>query len=77
VETDEPLPDASGDPAPHPEAQALAALACQNVLARRLRDAGLAELMREMEIPLIPVLAAWSAGACASISRPSRVFWTK
>ncbi|SNR75596.1 DNA polymerase I [Humidesulfovibrio mexicanus] len=58
VETDEPLPDASGDPAPHPEAQALAALACQNVLARRLRDAGLAELMRELEIPLIPVLAA-------------------
>jgi len=43
---------------PHPEAQAQAALACLRTLSRRLHDAGLAELMRELETPLIPVLAA-------------------
>ncbi|MHC1751123.1 DNA polymerase [Humidesulfovibrio sp.] len=47
-----------GEGLPHPEAQALAALACLRVLSRRLRDAGLAELLRELETPLIPVLAA-------------------
>lgn len=46
------------EPVPHAEAQALAALACLRVLSRRLKDAGLAELLRELETPLIPVLAA-------------------
>jgi DNA polymerase-1 len=54
-----PLESPEGDePAPHPEAQALAALACARVLSRRLGNAGLAELMRDLETPLIPVLAA-------------------
>lgn len=47
-----------GEGAPHPEAQALAALACLRVLSRRLKDAGLLDLLRELETPLIPVLAA-------------------
>lgn len=47
-----------GDGLPHPEAQALAALACLRVLSRRLKDAGLLDLLRELETPLIPVLAA-------------------
>lgn len=46
------------EPAPHPEAQGLAALACRRALLRRLSGAGLGELMRDLEIPLIPVLAA-------------------
>lgn len=46
------------EPAPHPEAQGQAALACRRTLSRRLRDAGLDALMRDLEIPLIPVLAA-------------------
>ncbi len=50
-----PPPD---EPAPHPEAQALAALACLRVLSRRLKDAGLLDLLRDLETPLIPVLAA-------------------
>jgi DNA polymerase-1 len=43
---------------PPPESLALAALACLRVLDRRVRDAGLADLLRDLEIPLIPVLAA-------------------
>ncbi len=55
----EPMPPMPVDePAPHPEAQALAALSCLRVLSRRLKDAGLLDLMRDLEIPLIPVLAA-------------------
>jgi len=53
-----PLETPEGGPTPHPEAQALAALACLRVLSRRLRDAGLLDLLRELETPLIPVLAA-------------------
>jgi len=48
----------SNEPVPHPEAQALAALACLRVLSRRLTDAGLLDLLRDLETPLIPVLAA-------------------
>jgi len=48
----------NAEPAPHPDAQAQAALACRRALARRLHDAGLDALMRDLEIPLIPVLAA-------------------
>jgi DNA polymerase-1 len=33
-------------------------LACLRMLSRRVRDAGLFELMRDLELPLIPVLAA-------------------
>lgn len=51
---DEPGPDAQ--PAPHPEAQGLAALACLRALSARIERAGLAELMRGLEIPLVPVL---------------------
>ena len=51
---DEPEPDAG--PPPHPEAQGLAALACLRRLAGRVRAAGLADLMRELETPLVPVL---------------------
>jgi DNA polymerase-1 len=43
---------------PHPEDWARAALACRRVLMRRIDGAGLTELMRGLEIPLIPVLAA-------------------
>ncbi len=46
------------EPAPHPDAQGLAALACRRALLRRLSGAGLGDLMRDLEIPLIPVLAA-------------------
>lgn len=42
---------------PHREAQAQAALACMRGFSRRLEAAGLAELMRDVEQPLIPVLA--------------------
>ncbi len=42
---------------PHREAQAQAALACMRGFSRRLQAAGLAELMRDVELPLIPVLA--------------------
>ncbi len=52
---DAPDPDAT-EPAPHPQAQALAALACRRRFLRRLAAAGLAELMRDLELPLIPVL---------------------
>jgi DNA polymerase-1 len=48
----------SDEPVPHAEAQALAALACLRVLSRRLKDAGLLDLLRDLETPLIPVLAA-------------------
>lgn len=51
-------PERGPEGAPHPDAQAQAALACLRVLSRRLKDAGLAELMRDLETPLIPVLAA-------------------
>ena len=47
----------SGEPAPHPEAQALAALALMRSLTKRLAKAGLADLLRDLELPLIPVLA--------------------
>lgn len=47
-----------GEGGPHPEAQGLAALACLRVLSRRIRDAGLFDLLRDLETPLIPVLAA-------------------
>jgi DNA polymerase-1 len=57
AEADAAQPAAEAPPL-HPDAQALAALACRETLSRRLRDAGLDELMRELEIPLIPVLAA-------------------
>lgn len=50
---------------PPPESLALAALACLRVLDRRVRDAGLADLLRDLEIPLIPVLAAMERrGVC-------------
>jgi DNA polymerase-1 len=49
---------APDEPAPHPEAQGQAALACRRALSRRLKNAGLDALMRDLEIPLIPVLAA-------------------
>jgi DNA polymerase I len=60
----DPLADPEGakpawdEPAPHPDAQGQAALACHRALARRLHDAGLDALMHDVEIPLIPVLAA-------------------
>ncbi|MDP2848972.1 MAG: DNA polymerase I [Humidesulfovibrio sp.] len=47
-----------GEGPPHPDAQAQAALSCLRVLSRRLQGAGLAELLRDLETPLIPVLAA-------------------
>ena len=49
-------PDDSGPGDLHPDAQGLAALACMERLAPRLRNAGLDQLLREMELPLIPVL---------------------
>ena len=48
---------AADAPAPHPEAQALAALALMRSLTRRLAKAGLSDLLRDLELPLIPVLA--------------------
>ncbi len=42
----------------HPEAHGLAALAYMRAVSPRLRDAGLDALMRQVELPLIPVLAA-------------------
>lgn len=66
---DSPLPDADdiapaptpentdGEPAPHPEARALAALALMRSLEQRLDKAGLADLLRDLELPLVPVLA--------------------
>lgn len=44
-------------PPPHPEARALAALALLRSLEKRLQNAGLANLLRDLELPLIPVLA--------------------
>jgi len=60
ADPEDPATDAGPDaePAPHPDAQAQAALACRRMLSRRLHDAGLDALMRDLEIPLIPVLAA-------------------
>ncbi|MDO9082537.1 MAG: 5'-3' exonuclease H3TH domain-containing protein, partial [Humidesulfovibrio sp.] len=59
---DTPLPDSEtaappDEPAPHPQAQALAALALMRSLERRIAKAGLADLLREVELPLVPVLA--------------------
>ncbi|WP_320170744.1 DNA polymerase I [Maridesulfovibrio sp.] len=51
----EELPDAVDDV--HPDAQGMAALALMHVLGPRIRTAGLDELVRSLEIPLIPVLA--------------------
>ena len=45
------------EPAPHPDARALAALALMRSLARRIENAGLADLLRNLELPLVPVLA--------------------
>ena len=42
----------------HPEAHGLVALAYMRAVAPRLRDAELDDLMRQVELPLIPVLAA-------------------
>ena len=54
----EPLQDVSSDePAPHPEARALAALTLMKRLALRLKNAGLSDLLRDLELPLVPVLA--------------------
>ncbi len=53
-----PMPENThSSPAPHPDARALAALALMRSLDKRLKNAGLAELMRDLELPLIPVLA--------------------
>ncbi|SMF04960.1 DNA polymerase I [Desulfovibrio gilichinskyi] len=49
------LPDAVDEV--HPDAQGMAALALMHVLAPRIESAGLATLVSELEIPLIPVLA--------------------
>ncbi|MBU1041614.1 MAG: DNA polymerase I [Proteobacteria bacterium] len=51
-----PAPD-DNEPAPHPEARALAALALMRSLERRLGKAGLSDLLRDLELPLVPVLA--------------------
>ncbi len=53
------LPDAVDEV--HPEAQGMAALALMHVLAPRIESAGLAELVSELEVPLIPVLADMEA----------------
>lgn len=49
------LPDAVDEV--HPDAQGLAALALMHVLGPRVKSAGLDELIEDLEIPLIPVLA--------------------
>ncbi len=50
-------PDAdAAEPSPHPQAQGLAALACRRRFLKRLAAAGLSDLMRDLELPLIPVL---------------------
>ncbi|WP_319764971.1 DNA polymerase I [Maridesulfovibrio sp.] len=49
------LPDAVDEV--HPDAQGLAALALKHVLGPRIKSAGLEELIDNLEIPLIPVLA--------------------
>ncbi|MBU1228544.1 MAG: DNA polymerase I [Proteobacteria bacterium] len=46
----------SGEP-PHPQAQGLAALALMRSLEQRIHKAGLADLLRDLELPLVPVLA--------------------
>ncbi|MHC1702141.1 MAG: DNA polymerase [Humidesulfovibrio sp.] len=50
-------PEDDSRPAPHPEARALAALAIMRRLEKRLQNAGLADLLRDLELPLVPVLA--------------------
>jgi len=58
-DSDEISPEAEdAEPAPHPEARALAALALTRSLEKRLAKAGLADLMRDLELPLVPVLAS-------------------
>ncbi|WP_022660690.1 DNA polymerase I [Paucidesulfovibrio longus] len=55
----QPDPDQPDAPEPanlHPDAHAQAALVCMERLAPRLKNANLDELMREMELPLLPVL---------------------
>ncbi|MDP3426152.1 MAG: DNA polymerase, partial [Humidesulfovibrio sp.] len=47
----------SDRPALHSEARALAALALMRSLEKRLQNAGLADLLRDLELPLVPVLA--------------------
>lgn len=42
---------------PHPQAQGLAALALMRSLEQRIHKAGLADLLRDLELPLVPVLA--------------------
>jgi len=49
----------------HPQARGLAALALHDTLSRRLEAAGLAELMRDLEMPLIPVLVAMEQAGIA------------
>ncbi|MBI9111846.1 DNA polymerase I [Maridesulfovibrio ferrireducens] len=53
--TGDELPDAVDEV--HPEAQGMAALALMHVLAPRIESAGLENLVNELEIPLVPVLA--------------------
>jgi len=52
-----PLDDIFAAAPPHPDARALAALALMRSLAKRLENAGLSDLLRDLELPLIPVLA--------------------
>ncbi|MDO9633243.1 MAG: DNA polymerase I [Humidesulfovibrio sp.] len=52
-----PLDDVFAAAPPHPDARALAALALMRSLAKRLENAGLSDLLRDLELPLIPVLA--------------------
>ena len=49
-------PEFANAPRVHPEAEGLAALAYMHAVSGRMADAGLDKLMRDLEMPLIPVL---------------------